>query len=106
MLIPCDARAASEGTQEIPTHGIPSPRHSPGPALSVDSAVTLTPIINGVEESSEHSVKDVHDVKFGWQWGVEINKYCGLSSETRQGATARQNQMAMQRDGREKSTGQ
>ena len=38
MLIPYDAGAAIEGTQEIPTHGIPSPHHSPGPALSLDSA--------------------------------------------------------------------
>ena len=65
--------AASEGTQEIPTHGIPSPRHSAGPALSVDSTAGLTPIIDGVEESSEYSVRDVHDVKCGWQWQVGTN---------------------------------
>jgi hypothetical protein len=52
-LKPYDAGAASEGTQEIPTLGIPSPRHSPGPAvLSVDSAAALTPIIDDVGESS------------------------------------------------------
>ena len=50
--IPYDAWAASEGTQEIPTHGIPSPHHSPGPALSVDSAAALTPIIGVVRKSS------------------------------------------------------
>jgi hypothetical protein len=49
-FIPYDAGMASEGTQEIPTHGIPLPRHSPGPALSVDSAAALTPIIDDVEE--------------------------------------------------------
>ena len=68
--------AASEGTQEIPMHGIPSPHHSPGPALSVDSAAALrplTPIIDGVEESSDYSVRDVHDVKCGWQWQVGTN---------------------------------
>ena len=51
-LIHYDACAASEGTQEIPTHGIPSPHHSPGPALSVDSAAALTPIIGVVRKSS------------------------------------------------------
>ena len=50
--IPYDAWAAIEGTQEIPTHGIPSPLHSAGPALSVDSAAALTPIIGVVGKSS------------------------------------------------------
>jgi hypothetical protein len=44
-LIHYDACAVGEGTQEIPAHGNPSPHHSPGPALSVDSAAALTPII-------------------------------------------------------------
>jgi hypothetical protein len=35
-------------TSQKPTQGIPSPHHSPGPALSVDSAAALTPIIDGV----------------------------------------------------------
>ncbi len=51
-LIPYHAGAVSEGTQEIPTHGIPSPHHSPGPALSVDSAAALTPINDVVRRSS------------------------------------------------------
>jgi hypothetical protein len=33
-------------------HGIQSHQHSPGPALSVDSAAALTPIIDGVEKDS------------------------------------------------------
>jgi hypothetical protein len=37
---------------QIPTHGIPSPHHSPGPALSVDSAAALTPINDVVRKSS------------------------------------------------------
>ena len=79
-FIPYDAGAASEGTQEIPMHGIPSPHHSPGPALSVDSAAALrplTPIIDGVEESSDYSVRDVHDVKCGWQWRLEQTNMSG-----------------------------
>ncbi len=44
-VIPYDAGVSSEGTQEIPTHGIPTPHHSPGPVLSVDSAAALTPIM-------------------------------------------------------------
>jgi hypothetical protein len=52
MLIPYDAGAASEGTQEIPTHGIPSPRHSPGAALSVDSAAALMPIAAALRPQS------------------------------------------------------
>jgi hypothetical protein len=51
-LIPYYACAASEGTQEIPTHGIPSQQHSPGPALSVDSAAALTPISDVLRRSS------------------------------------------------------
>jgi hypothetical protein len=62
-VIPYYAGAASEGTHEIPTHGIPSPRHSPGPVLSIDSAAALRPITTDVEESSECLVRDVHDVK-------------------------------------------
>ena len=49
---PYDAGAAGEGTHKIPTHGIPSLHLSPGPALSVDSAAALTPIINDVERRS------------------------------------------------------
>jgi hypothetical protein len=37
-------------TRQIPRHGIPSPHHIPGPALSVDSAAALTPIIDVVEK--------------------------------------------------------
>jgi hypothetical protein len=51
-LIPYDAGAASEGTQEIPTHGIQSPHHSPGPELSLDSAAVLTPINDVVKKKS------------------------------------------------------
>ncbi len=53
-LIPYYAGAASEGTQEIPTHGIPSPHHdhSSGPALCIDSAAALTPINEVVRRSS------------------------------------------------------
>jgi len=42
---PYDAGAASEGTPRTPTHGIPSPLHSPGPAPSVDGAAAM-PIID------------------------------------------------------------
>jgi hypothetical protein len=51
-LIPYYAGTAIEGTQEIPTHGIPSPHHSPWPVLSVDSAAALTPINDVVRRSS------------------------------------------------------
>jgi hypothetical protein len=37
---------------KILAHCIPSPHHSPGPALSVDSAAALTPIIDVVRKSS------------------------------------------------------
>ena len=36
----------------MPTHGIPLPHHSPGPALSVDRAAALTPINDVVRRSS------------------------------------------------------
>jgi hypothetical protein len=49
---PYDACAASEGTQEIPMHGIPLQHNSPWPALSLDSAAALTPIISVVEKMS------------------------------------------------------
>jgi hypothetical protein len=52
---PYDAGAASEGTQEIPTHGIPSPHHSPRPALSLDSAAALTPINDVVKKKSSEA---------------------------------------------------
>jgi hypothetical protein len=52
-------------------------------------AEELTPIIDSVEESSEYSVRNEHDVKCGWQWRVETNKCCAPSSETSQATTAR-----------------
>jgi hypothetical protein len=94
-LIPYDAGAACEGTQEIPTRGIPSPCHSPGPALSMDSAEPFNAHHRRrSEESSEVSVRNVHYVKCGWQWRMETNKQCWPNSKTKQATTVRHNHMA------------
>jgi hypothetical protein len=43
-------------------HGIPSPHHSPGPALSIDSAAALTPI-NDEEEQLRAASKSAKFLK-------------------------------------------
>ena len=55
-VTPYDAGAASEGTPRTPTHGIPSPLHSPGPAPSVDGAAAM-PIIDGEAKKQLQSNK-------------------------------------------------
>jgi hypothetical protein len=53
----------------------------------VDSAAALTPIIDGVKESSEYSVRDEQDVKCGWQWRVGTNEWNDFEPVAKQSRT-------------------